>query len=63
MMIENETDDAGEHLRYVYIQRPRCPACGSENLHRTRTEDQGDGSICKTMNCLDCQHHFFVIEE
>jgi hypothetical protein len=58
-----ETADAAETLRYVYVERPRCPVCGSDDLHTTRSEDQGDGSTAKTTNCRTCRHHFFVILE
>ena len=34
---------AGESLRYVYIDRARCPACGSVNVKTTRSVNQGDG--------------------
>ena len=54
---------ATESLRYVFIERARCPACGSDDLHTTRVEDQGDGSTARTTNCRRCKHHFFVIVE
>ena len=60
--LEDETD-AAESLRYVYIEPPRCPSCGSDDLHMTRSVNQGDGSVCKTTNCRNCKHHFFVIIE
>ncbi len=55
--------DAAESDRYVYVERPRCPRCGSPELKQTRARDQGDGSTCRTMNCASCKHHFFIIEE
>jgi hypothetical protein len=61
--MQSMTTDAGEYGRYVYIEKPRCPVCGSDELDRKRTVDQGDGSVCRTMNCRACRHHFFVIEE
>ncbi len=35
---------ADDSLRYVHIERPRCPACGSADLQTIRSKDQGDGS-------------------
>ena len=55
--------DAAESLRYVFVERARCPKCASVNLDRKRSADQGDGSIKRTVNCLQCSHHFYVIEE
>ena len=54
---------AGESLRYVYIDRARCPACGSVNVKTTRSVNQGDGSTMRTANCRECRHHFFIIVE
>ena len=52
------TDDS---LRYVYIERPRCPVCGSTNLQTIRSKDQRDGSVSRRTACKECGHRFFVI--
>lgn len=57
------TTDAAETLRYVFVEKPRCPRCGSDQLKTTRSDDQGDGTTSKTTNCRECGHHFFVIVE
>ena len=55
---------ADDSLRYVYIERPRCPACGSADLRTLRsTTDDSDGSTARRTCCLNCDHRFFVIVE
>ncbi len=55
--------DPAERLRYVYVERPRCPRCGTADLKITRSRTQDDGSVCRTANCRNCDWHFFIIEE
>ncbi len=57
---EASTDDL---LRYVYIERPRCPVCGSADLRTLRSKDQGDGSVSRRTACQACGRRFFVIVE
>lgn len=54
---------ADDSLRYVHIERPRCPACGSADLQTIRSKDQGDGSKARRTACKKCGHKFFVIVE
>ena len=54
------TNDA---FRYVHIERPHCPVCGSANLKMKRSILQCDGSRRQSMWCLACPHKFFVILE
>ena len=54
---------ADESLRYVFIPRPRCPACGSTSLQTIRSNDQGDGTTARRTACRECGHRFFVIVE
>jgi hypothetical protein len=63
MTASTTTTDAAESDRYVFIERARCPKCGSDDLHTTRGKNQGDGSTCTTTNCRTCKHHFFIITE
>jgi len=58
-------NDAAETLRYVFIERARCPACGSAELQTIRSQDQGDGSTSRDTRCRNrgCRHRFFVIVE
>jgi len=52
-----------EPLRYVYIERPRCPKCGSIDLQTIRSRNQGDGTIERRTQCRGCFHKFFVVVE
>jgi DNA-directed RNA polymerase subunit RPC12/RpoP len=55
---------ADDSLRYVFIERPRCPACGSAELQTIRSKsDKSDGSKARRTACRDCGHRFFVIVE
>ena len=54
---------AGESLRYVYIERARCPACGSADLQTIRSKDQGDGTVARRTQCRQCFHKFVVVVE
>lgn len=51
----------GDYLRYVFIPRPRCPACESMDLKTLRSVDQGDGTRRKRTKCNECNHTFDVI--
>jgi DNA-directed RNA polymerase subunit RPC12/RpoP len=55
---------ADDSLRYVFIERPRCPACGSTELQTVRSKsDKTDGSTSRRTACKECGHKFFVIVE
>jgi hypothetical protein len=58
-----EPADAGERDRYVYIEKARCPVCGSDDLKTQHSEDQGDGSTKRDTLCRGCGWKFFVVEE
>jgi hypothetical protein len=53
--------DPAEHLRYVFLERPKCPVCHSPGIRTIRSENQGDGTMRRRTQCRDCQHVFFVI--
>ena len=62
--ISESTDgDPAESMRYVYIERPRCPLCDSVSLKTVHSEDQNDGSVKRDTRCRDCGHRFFVVVE
>jgi hypothetical protein len=48
---------------YVFIERPRCPACGGADVQTERSEKQGDGTIRRRSHCRQCRHPFYVIVE
>ena len=54
---------AGDSLRYVFVERPRCPACGSGDLQTIRSQNQHDGTTSRRTWCKVCNHRFFVIVE
>jgi hypothetical protein len=47
----------------VFIERPRCPWCGSLNLQTQRSLRQRDGSRKRITVCRDCATNFDVIVE
>lgn len=49
--------------RYVFIERARCPSCGSARLRTYRTSRHGDESVTRHTECRDCGQKFFVILE
>ena len=63
MAITDSSTDPAEWLQFVFVERARCPACGADDLKKTRSVHQGDGSTRTTTNCRECGHHFFIIEE
>ena len=50
-----------EQLRYVFVERPRCPVCESSDLQTTRTERSGDDSLTHRKTCRNCGHKFFCV--
>jgi hypothetical protein len=55
--------DAAAWDEFVFVDRPRCPRCSSDDLKTTRSEQQGDGSVRRTTHCQCCGHRFFVVLE
>lgn len=52
-----------ESLRYVFIERTRCPVCGSADLQTVRSKNQGDGTVERRTQCRGCFHKFIVVVE
>lgn len=56
--------DPGERLRYVFIKRPRCPACDRTRLAAYKTFKSDDHAvISRYTRCKDCGHRFIAIFE
>lgn len=50
--------------RYVFVERTRCPVCGSPSLRAYKTlPPDGDGSVSRYTRCRACGHKFIVVEE
>lgn len=47
----------------VFIERPRCPTCGSADLQTRRTTQNGDASLSRDTLCRECKLHFVVVVE
>jgi len=47
----------------VFIVAPACPHCGSDDLHRSRTDDNGDGSKTRFCSCVSCGGRFKLVVE
>ena len=58
-----EGTDAAKLTRYVFVERPRCPVCGSIDLQTVRTERQVDETKIQRKKCRRCAHRFLVIWE
>jgi len=57
-------DEQGEPLRYIFIERPRCPVCSKANLRTLRCKtDRLEDTVSRRTLCLECGHRFFVILE
>jgi hypothetical protein len=52
-----------ERFRYVYVERPRCPSCGSASLLAIRSKSHDDGTTERRVQCQGCYHKFFLILE
>jgi ferredoxin-like protein FixX len=48
---------------YVFIERARCPECGSCNLRTYHSAPQGDGSVLRHTACRECGTKFRVVAE
>ncbi len=49
--------------RYVFVERPRCPRCGSSSHRAYRSVEQCDGSRMKWTVCQACREKFIVVLE
>lgn len=47
----------------VFIDRVRCPSCGSIDLQTRRTVRNGDETITRDTLCRVCEERFLVIVE
>ena len=62
--ISSNSTDPAEWGRYVFVERPRCPKCGSTVLKtRHSRREFGDGSITRDTVCRTCGATFFVVVE
>jgi hypothetical protein len=61
MNTNTDAPDAAEKLRYVFVARPRCPACNSLKVTSYRTLKNGDGSLTRYAKCRDCRWKFLVV--
>lgn len=62
-----ETDRDGTKTSpvYLYLRRPRCPACGSTRLVTYRSVDNGDDSRTRYATCKakDCGQRVVIVCE
>ncbi len=49
--------------RYVFCERPRCPACGSPDLEAKRTIDRSREAVSRRTLCRGCGHRFILVLE
>lgn len=57
------TPTPAEQLRYVFVEAPRCPACGSARHSIQRTATEGDGTRRRSVKCQVCRHNFILVIE
>jgi hypothetical protein len=55
-------DDDPEPVR-VFIDRARCPECGSCDLQSYRTDSNGDETVTRRTFCRECFFRFLVVVE
>lgn len=62
--MERPNDDRPDDgLRYVFVDRPRCPSCNCAELSAAiRSKRDGDATI-QRRECLDCSHRFWLVWE
>jgi transcriptional regulator NrdR family protein len=51
-----------DETRYVFVELPACPACGSTHRKVYRST-RVDGGKSQHSKCLDCEHRFIVVME
>jgi DNA-directed RNA polymerase subunit M/transcription elongation factor TFIIS len=48
--------------RYIIVTRPRCPTCGSPNLHPYKSRTERDSGIAtRYVRCRQCEYRFSLI--
>lgn len=47
----------------VFIERAKCPTCGSADLQTRRSVQNGDASVSRDTLCRECNTHFIVVVE
>jgi DNA-directed RNA polymerase subunit RPC12/RpoP len=62
-MVINHDIQPRERPRIVFVERPRCPACGSSRLQTYRTTQNGDSTVTRHSRCLACGQRLFVVVE
>jgi len=50
----SDATPAAERRRYIFVERPKCPACRSVRLRCYASRRQGDSSLTRYSRCLDC---------
>lgn len=56
--------DAWESAPMVFVCRPACPHCRSEQYTRVRTEPkESDGTVTQKAICRTCEKTFLIINE
>ena len=63
MNAEPTPADAAADPCLVFIERARCPECGSTDLQTQRSTRHGDDSISRRTKCRSCGLGFTVIVE
>ncbi len=58
-----ENADCEPARRYVYCRRPRCPECGSADLHTYRSSRTGDSSVTRHARCRACRTKLLIVVE
>ncbi len=53
--------DPAERLRFCFVDKPRCPRCGSARLKTLRSMPAEDESRTQRKLCEDCGWRFFVV--
>lgn len=61
--VNHVTKVASPSRRYVYCDRPRCPACGDVHLRAYHSADNGDGSLTRHTKCKTCGLKFILVME
>lgn len=48
---------------FVFVLLPTCPACGSPDYEKVRTESNGDGSVTRKAICRACGEPYKICVE
>ena len=49
--------------KLVFIERARCPACESTDLHTRKSMANGDGTLTRDARCRGCDLLFLIVVE